>query len=495
MKILRIKDVKPPGILIKDIPKNSFYIDWIKEHRGTFLICAFIATFLTMLSYPGILYSDSYTRISLASDLKRSLQAFFSGNIETESFRSWLTIVPSFFILLSEEIVGSIALYTFMQCFLFFLIILVLSENLTMRGHKIWNKICVICSPVIWAYGVYYEASVGCAVAMICILMMIWNWDQLNQTVFDKCCSAALLIFVCFVCFGYRANAFTIIPVLFGLAIYKGRNALRKLVVIFLISIGFLGTIFVPKILNIDTMSSFAAGFVWEIVSTIQALNEESQSEYTDYLDNIFGEGETELALQKSSYADVLSSINPILYTGSGNINSGSISENSKEILKKYVELIYHEPVTYLKTKWSFISHTLGISFPINMLEYDYDRWDQMESFGFNDSLPRERYVFFFLAYMEFMAIFRMPWLMFAAALVLTVIWRMFIAGKSSPVNLYEVTYVIALFYYGAYVLNTQSFEFRYFFPSWLLLYLIIVSLIADIFGKKGRGKEKNDNR
>lgn len=70
---------------------------------------------------------------------------------------------------------------------------------------------------------------------------------------------------------------------------------------------------------------------------------------------------------------------------------------------------------------------------------------------------------------------------MFTVALVLILIWRFKCGGKKENINIYEASFGIAVFYYGAYILNTQSFEFRYYFPSWLLLFLIIFSLSADL--------------
>lgn len=124
---------------------------------------------------------------------------------------------------------------------------------------------------------------------------------------------------------------------------------------------------------------------------------------------------------------------------------------------------------------------SLGINQPLRMAEYDYNRDNSMSQFGYNDCKQRLAYVDFFLAFMNFMIIFRIPWLMFTVALVLILIWRFKCGGKKENINIYEASFGIAVFYYGAYILNTQSFEFRYYFPSWLLLFLIIFSLSADL--------------
>ena len=110
-----------------------------------------------------------------------------------------------------------------------------------------------------------------------------------------------------------------------------------------------------------------------------------------------------------------------------------------------------------------------------------------MDEYGFNDSPQRERFVNLFHAFMEFMVIFRRPWILYLVSLILILIWRFKFCGKNSPINLYEASFGVALFYYGAYILNTQSFEFRYFFPSWLLLFSIIIGLSSQLLLNKKR--------
>ena len=190
---------------------ESKYKRWILENKGMLLISILIAIFLTILTYPGIMYSDSYARIGVTSELKTAIHAFNVGNVSMTNLASWLTITPSFFILLSEQIVGSVVLYTFVQCFLLFLSTYIMGDGLTNEGHRRWNRLCITLNPVLWAFGVYYEASVGCVTAIMGILLLVWKWDSLSSY-FDKIITIVLLIFSSYVCLGYRANAFTIIP-------------------------------------------------------------------------------------------------------------------------------------------------------------------------------------------------------------------------------------------------------------------------------------------
>lgn len=472
--------IRGKNIEIISVLSESIYVRWLKNNLVWIMAYMIASTFFCILSYPGILYTDSYQRENITSSIKLSIHAFLDGNADLTTLQSWLTVTPSFFMLLSKEAVGSIVLYTFIQCVIFFLSVHVFSCSVTQHNHKIWNIACIFFTPVVWNFGVYYEPSVGCVTAILFIILLIWKWDTIENK-FDKIITFGLLMFLSYICFGYRANAFTIIPILILLVILRTKMKKSKVIVTLAVIMGFVMTSIIPKILNIDTMSSWSGSYIWEIVSTIQTMDAEGKAEYIDYLDDIFGEGVTAEALNNNSYTEYDSSINPIWWGRPFDIGEVSKPENTKRILSKYIELIEKEPEVYLKVKWDFISHTLGISQPLRMAEYHYNNSDNMGEYGFNDSGPRKKFVKYFLSYIEYMKIFRMPWVMFLAGLILILVWRFMYCGAKSAINLYEAIYGVALFYYGGFLLNNQSFEFRYFFPSWLLLFILIVSLIGDI--------------
>ncbi|MBR1391642.1 MAG: hypothetical protein IJ567_09440 [Lachnospiraceae bacterium] len=482
-----LKNIQKKGTQILSNVRSSSYLKWIRNNRGNLFGCTLISIFLSILSYPGIIYSDSYGRIEFTSSIKMSLHAFFTGNADLTETSFWLTVTPSFFMLLSKEIAGSILLYTFVQCLALFFVTFAFADKLNSHRYTKWNTFGIILSPVMWAFGVYYEASVGCITAIMVVLLLLWKWGELDSS-FDKILTIILMVFSSFVCFGYRANAFSIIPVLIIIIILKEKRLLSRIILVLAIGIGFLSASFLPKMLHINTMSSYAAGFAWEIVSTIQTMHKDTQTKYIDYMDDIFGDGATAVAVHKNSYDEQGSSINSMFESP---VNSESISSpgNPEKIIKKYLKLAYEEPMYFMNMKYELVSHSLGIGKPVNMFEYDYNRWDRMNEFGFNDSHPRKVYVNYFLSYMQFMKVFRMPWLFYVLCLTLIIVYRLFFVGMKSSINLYEATYGVAVFYYGAYILNTQSFEFRYYFPSWLLMFLIIIALSSEMLLMKSKKK------
>ena len=461
---------------------QSAYAKWFARNRNYLLISVFISIICTLITYPGVLYSDSYSRTYYADSLRMTLHAFLTGNAQAYPTGSWITVTPSFFILLSKTIVGSIVLFTITQSLALWFFSFVFTEQLNKQNHKIRIALCIIVSPVMWAFGVFYEAGVGSAISILMILLLIWKWGSLRSR-FDKTVSIILLFISSFICFGFRANAVSILPALIIIALVKEKKFLVRYALIVPVLLGCVLSWKIPAMLNIYTMPSYAAGFAWETVSTIQTMEPEKREEYIDYLDDIFGDGATASAVNESQYDDQYANINQ-LFNSPVNTDTLSGEGVSGRVIKKYAVLAFNEPAAFLKTKLEFILHTMGIGKTVNMFEYDYNRWDNMDNYGYNNSYNRQVFVDYFNAYMQSVVILRMPWIWYLAALIIILVYRFRSQGKNSPLNLYEASYIVSVFYYGAYLLNTQSFEFRYFFPSWLLLFLIILSLTDKLFVK-----------
>ena len=470
---------------VKRVFQDSFYVSMIKNNKTVIGMCFLISAFLVLLTYPGVIYSDSYTRIGMADEIEKWVHAFFRGHTDLTEGKTWLTITPSYFIELSNQFVGSVALYTFFHAFCFLFVSILFGQKM-LGAKKRWSCMIVFSVPVFFAYSVYFEAGVGCATGIMSLCLLIWKWNDIDHLQ-DQILTVLFFIGCSFIVFGFRANAFTVLPVFFVEVFLNKKNRKKSFPILVSIFLGLWLTSMIPKILNVNTMSSYAAGFLWETISVIQEMDEEKQKEYLAFVDDIFGEGITKKALEANVYDTPKASINHLMEV----ISADAISkqENAEKILKKYLELIRLETWAYSKTKWKFISQTMGIRYPINNLEYDYNRWDNMGTFGFNDSRQRAVFVDYFNSYMEYMRIFRMPWLLYIWALCLIIVWRVRFASKeeAKSINIFETAFLTAVFYYGSYLLDTQSFEFRYFFPSWLMLFFVIVALMGRMIRKMHR--------
>lgn len=259
----------------------------------------------------------------------------------------------------------------------------------------------------------------------------------------------------------------------------NGHNKKRKLILTISLVVGLSLVSLFPKLLKIDTMSSASAGFVWEIVTAIQHMDEEKQQEYIGYFDDIGGEGSTASALSNNRDISV------------GGIMESELSANvfNKEasgiILRKYFGFIVREPTDYFDMKSDFIKRTLGIGRKLDVVEWDYNRWDVMgiRGFnGFNDCNQRRAFLESYQKVNEKLGFYTcQPWLVFLISFLLVAVSK---AVRDEKSGIYLFVLLLGIFYYGAFIINTQAFEIRYFYPSLYLMMILNVAIIISLFGK-----------
>ena len=104
-----------------------------------------------------------------------------------------------------------------------------------------------------------------------------------------------------------------------------------------------------------------------------------------------------------------------------------------------------------------------------------------MGKYGFNDS--SRRYLFY-ESYMKAVSYFKVcliPWIWFLIDGI-GIIIKHFVDRKQNKSFRFERwMYLLAVFYYLAYCIDTQAFELRYFYPSFILLLIVSLSLLENI--------------
>ena len=434
-------------------------------------LCAILGTLITFIAYPGFFYTDSEARVSFAYNITNILRETFHGNIYKTS--SWLTVVPQFFIWISILLTGNIALYTFIQAFTAFLAIALILKEIS-NYPKLMTMFVFLC-PLFFCNGVFYEAGVGCLTGIIFLILNLIYSERLNNRL-DIAIWVFLLCFWSFVCFGYRANAITILPALLLIIWHLSIKKSEKLLAIIAVIIGLLATILLPKLLRIDTMSSGTAGIAWEIVMSIKDMPKEEQIYYSNFLDDIGGDGSTIEAINSINYRNVCS-------LTSTRISPGALSKPGMDrlVINKYIELFMKQPKACIMTKLRICSYTLGVGEPLDHVAWIYNQYDGMGKYGFNDS--SRRYLFY-ESYMKAVSYFKVcliPWIWFLIDGI-GIIIKHFVDRKQNKSFRFERwMYLLAVFYYLAYCIDTQAFELRYFYPSFILLLIVSLSLLENI--------------
>lgn len=430
-----------------------------------------LALFLTLATYPGILYTDSFERW-------RTAKALLEG---VNGIMSWVSITPQFFMLIFYYFTQTVASFTFVQAFLFFFSTLLIMEHL--KFHYYWTIFLIIAiCPIFYGFSVYHEMSVGCIIGInFTFLLLFFNklstykyWTFKNKLLYQFALTLSL-----YITFGFRQNAFTIIPALILAIFYlikkKNKNKSLGLNQLLSICISLMLVFMVPSITKVEIKDSSSAGFLWEILSTIQTMPPDKQNEYLNYLDFLTEDEGSTLKALNSNRKD---SVNGWLWTTYPPIIIGD-KNNSSLIKEKYFNLLFNEPQYFIKNKLYFINRTLGINQPLSNVEYYYDTNNIMRDYGMKDTTLRKIVVDSYNDFLDTFTFFRLPYLWFIVC-TLSVLFKVRISKKDEYVPVI-LLYLVAVLYYAGFLVNTQSFEFRYFFPSFYILVLIILSVITDL--------------
>lgn len=429
----------------------------------------------TVLTWPGVFYTDSYGRWQMARDLTL-------GNLATQD--DWLSVPPQLFMAAAYKLFGGrYGAYTMVQAVAFFFTAF-FAIDAYVPGKGRWPAWALFAAcPVFYGFSVYLEMSAGCVTALLWLLWLLLCVDH-SRVKQWKAGFLALYFFACcllyFVMLGWRQNAFTVLPVLvFGAALLAKRAGSWRPVVLHVASAALaLGVISaIPGVLRFGYQNhgaSGSVGFLWETVSMLGELQD--KPEYDDYLDDIAGAGATQKAVEANSYLSIYGYHQhiPNSLVGQG--------DNADRVMAKYVGLILKEPGTYLKVKTQFWAYTMGMAQPLRNVEYEYDQQGRMGEFGLRDTPARHVFVNSYNGFLNFMAVLRMPWLVFCLVLALLLVARRTLA-KTARYRLWML-YVAAVFYYGSFLVTTQSQEFRYFFVPLVLLYLVGAACLSALCGR-----------
>ncbi len=431
-----------------------------------------LALICTLISYPGIFYSDSYVRVHTGYAVLNQMVKTVIGEGAVLETDNAFTVIPSFFIALSYGLTGHVALYTFCQAFAFFLAVFLLIRELNPPRPWVLYVLFGI-SPVIYGASVYYEANIGSVTGLI-VLVLLLRRVQVPETRLEKAAWFLLTVFAAFVMVGYRTNALTVIPVLIVYLWRKQKDWLRRLIPVLAMAVGIALTWIVPWIFAVQGDSNASTGFVWEIITTIQRMDQKTQAEYLDYLDDIFGEGATEEVIRTSGE----STVDGFMWGSAVNTEKMSEPGASGRILQKYIRLMAARPGEWFGTKWDFVARAMGISQPLDLSEYDYNRWEMMHEYEFNDSPQREVFHQSFLTEMELLGFYtRRPWVAFLISLLMVIVeYR----RKSARRELYALLLWLAAFSYAAYLIVIVVFQVRMFYPALLLMMILDAAITAE---------------
>ena len=451
-----------------------------KETKTLHFTALLMAVYLSFVTYPGIFFTDTYSRCRFAIKIIETAKLGDLGIIDLHTNLSITPQIIMAFIYWLNENWGFLTLF---QAYLYFFTILYICFNTVKKYRYLLSFAFCIC-PVILGYSVFQDTSVGCLIGVNGLFILLWIYPMKKKdwTLGQFIIYSLGILISAWVAMGYRLNAITTLPV-FGMLIYLSyRKHKKKLIGIQLCMLitGCICVILFPKILNIHESSAIAVGMTWEILTTIEDLPEDEQEQFGNYLDYISGDGSTKRALALNRER----SVNGWLWTEEG-FPISSVSENSNRIIDDYFKLIITKPKAYWKTKLHFVEQTMGIGLPLENLEYSYNVNEEMSNYNFSDTKSRKNFVDMTNDFLNRWEIVRKPILGFIFGIIMLGI-LFFIEHKVFVTA--SLFYLLALFYYAAFLITNQSFEFRYYFIAFIYLALVNlcgISCLMELVSKK----------
>lgn len=451
---------------------------------------AMLALLCTLISYPGIWYSDSYVRVTTGEAVLNAVVKMLQGHRALLETHNAFSLIPSFFIAASLGATGHVAFYTFAQAFAFFAAIFLLIRELCPPGWKLQCVFFAVC-PLIYGASVYYEANIGSAVGMI-VLILLFRRISEKKTQGERIIEFCLIAFASLVTFGYRTNALTILPVLLIYLWKTQKKKMQRFLPVLAVACGLLLAWLIPVIVGVHSESNGSVGFIWEIVTAIQRMEPEDQAACQDYLDDISREGTTREFIESSTEV----SANSFMWSEAMNSAELSAPGTMGRVAGKYLRLLWEHPREWFSVKKDFVLRALGLREKLDFSEYDYNRWESMDQYGFNDSLQRRLFHRSYVRTNELLGFYTCrPWVPFLISLIMILIERF---RKNKKRGLYTLLFWMAAFYYGAYLIVIVGFELRFFYPALLLLMMLdcavmlewILALFQAIRRKNPHGKD-----
>ncbi len=462
---------KTAGAEIRTVlSRGGYYGKRLADCQVLLFWCAVLALLCTFITYPGIWYSDSYVRVTTGNAVLNAVAKTLSGQRVSVETGNPFTLIPSFFMAFSQGLTGNVGLYSFGQAVAFFAAVFLLIRELNVTGWRLQSFLFAVC-PLIYGMSVYYEAGIGCFTGMAGLMLLFRRVGE-EKSRSDRVLEFLLVAFCSFVTFGYRTNALTILPpfVIF-LFQQKAAGKLKSLAILAL-AVGMIFTKAVPWFFNVHSLSTATTGIVWEILTVIQRMAPEDQENYQNYLDEIGGEGSTQGALATSTE----DTAGNFMWGNDLGIDQMSRPGATVTALRKYVQMIAEKPAAWFDVKKDVILRSMGIQGELDYSEYNYNRWNMMEEFGMVDSVQRRAFHRSFTFTVSALSAWVLrPWVSFLVSLFFVMVeWF----RKAARRKEFLWTLGIAAFYYLAYLLDTPAYDFRYFYPSLLMMTILDAAIL-----------------
>lgn len=436
-----------------------------------FAISIVLSLAMTLILFPGIIYSDSITRTFDG----RFIASYWAFITTTQS------IVSILLYSLSIQWLGNVAFVSIVQSFLLFFSICLVCDKVS-KFNKTAIILALCLCPFVLGISVYHETNVN---ALIFFLLSFWFMFEPRYGSGDKLkflIVSLLTLLSLAVMFNYRPNAVSLVPAFLLVAtmnLFVLKYSFRRIVFAVQVLTVFLAVLLSARFTDEFVWNSFdfsQPGFLWKGVSVLQNIPD---NRYFETYFDCYSE------VQDATVKAVENNRNESFY---GMIDyfptHMCLKENTFSLLGDLLYLSVTQPkAVSLVLQENFLR--LSGSPPLLFAEYNYNRWSDGEYFGIplNASMRKA----FFRRYCSFASasgFVLIPWILFVSSMLLTLFLSFSKRGRDFLKN--NLPAISALFfsavsYNYAYLLNAQSYEYRYWIPGAVILLILNLLLISSL--------------
>ncbi len=437
------------------------------------IFAATYATFLTLMMYPGILYTDSVARWYFTSEL-------FAGRPIPDNY----PIAPYFLMGALRWLTGEIGIYTLTQSFLLSLGVLYLFAALvrpTTVGERALVSalaVAVLLIPVQVVYAVFQAYDSAAATVMLWLSVVLIRLQQgigrLSANLIAATILLALLV-------GFRLPAFPVAALaLVGIFWLASRRCGRPVLLVGILpAMGLIASPFaLGPLLHAYPKHLWIVGPAWRYMVAATEAKDPIHEAFWRQIEADLGRKRPSPPCYDTIYCD------------RGFLDRISEDQSTRKQAEANMLLMARrEPALLARTYLTFAGRVLGVQAPLANAEigrwHDSEWKKRIEELGFQPNDRREAVV---SAYNKWMDVGTGNFLLYPLYLFLgvgaltTLRWgleRQSLAQRGLAIRCALPLFFGAL-YYIAYIPVSQSHELRYFYPTLLLLQVITASLIMQ---------------
>jgi hypothetical protein len=426
---------------------------------------------LTFIYYPGVLFSDTYARWGLVHHI------IHSGGSNK------FTIVPGLWMTLTYYVSQNFGLFTLLQSFLFFYSSFYLIQIMgNFRNAWILLPVFLFISfPLFQGYSVFQENSIGTVIGINFMLILFSHKEEeLNEI------RKLGYFFVCFLifssAFGFRQNSITMLPLVIFILWKEFRiKKIKTTIQAWALVVALVFVYALPDVCwiykNISKLEEFNLALTWETAQVIKKSHDPKYDHYLDYL-----------GVSPDSTKNALTDIEEGIWGHLIKDEMPALSfykivdpKASERIRADYVKLVSDHPKAFFENRIYNWGRVLGLSRPLSFNEFYENRWDRLGKYGYRFTELRRHQFLKIEGLMNKYEFLSRPFIIFIFGGIVFFIGQRYLRND---VQYLGRIFLFTVFYYAAFFIITENYEFRYYFPVFYLISIMALVILTKFIQK-----------